>query len=195
MSIKGIFIQNYNNHKYENLKEATDFELFFKDNYLKFYYFTRRFVDDGEVCQDIVGDAFEYVWKFYCDNKVGNWRNYIYSFLRNRCIDHIRHQMVHEKYAELYLNLVKEEEEPEEIDERVIAIQKVLKELTPKTRLILEECYINKKKYSEVAAELNISESAVKKHMVQALKIIRQKVVKKSTIEVDDLVGRTSIIK
>lgn len=177
------------------MKETTEFERFFKENYLKFYYFTRRFVDDGDACQDIVSDAFEFAWKFYCNKKVENWRNYVYSFLRNRAIDYIRHQMVHEKYVELYASLVSESEEPEEIDERVIAIQSALNDLTPKTRLVLEQCYIHKKKYSEVAADLNISESAVKKHMVQALKIIRQKVVKKSVSEVDDWMVKTSINK
>lgn len=177
------------------MRELTEFELFFKKNYTKFYYYALRFVDDDEVCKDIVCNAFEYAWQFYSQKKVDNWRNYIYSFLRNQCIDHLRHQVVHEKYAEFYIKMVSEEEEPEEVDERILAIREVLKELTPKTRLILEECYINKKKYREVAQDLEISESAVKKHLVQALRIIRQKIVKKQTSGVNDLDLETSMDK
>jgi RNA polymerase sigma-70 factor (ECF subfamily) len=177
------------------LRELTEFELFYKENYNKFYYYAHRFVDNDEVCRDIVSNAFEYAWQFYTHKKVDNWRNYIYSFLRNQCIDHLRHLSVHERYAELYIKMVHEAEEPEEIDERVLAIRNVLKELTPKTRLILEECYIDGKKYREVADDLEISESAVKKHIVQALRTIRQKIVKKPTSGVNDLDLDTSMDK
>ena len=46
------------------------------------------------------------------------------------------------------------------------------------TRHILEECYLHEKKYKEVAAELNISISAVRKHIVKALKAIREEFAK-----------------
>ena len=45
---------------------------------------------------------------------------------------------------------------------------------------ILEECYIQRKKYQEVAEELNISVSAVRKHIVKALQVIREECAKKS---------------
>jgi len=142
-----------------------------------------------------VSDAFEYAWKFYKNNEIENLKNYIYSFLRNECIDYIRHQVVHQKYAEFYINMMSEEELPEEVDERVALIRKLMDQLTPKTRLILEECYIQKKKYKEVATDLEISESAVKKHIVQALKIIREKIVKRDDSRVYNLDINTSTDK
>ena len=48
--------------------------------------------------------------------------------------------------------------------------------LAPRTRLVLQECYIHKKKYKEVAAEMEISVNAVKKHIVKALKTIREEI-------------------
>ena len=65
-----------------------------------------------------------------------------------------------------------------EQDERMMKIQKVLDGMTPHTRHILEECYLHEKKYKEVAAELNISISAVRKHIVKALKAIREEFAK-----------------
>jgi RNA polymerase sigma-70 factor (ECF subfamily) len=177
------------------LRELTDFELFFKENYSRFYFYALRFVDDKEACRDIVGDAFEYAWTSYNDKKVDNWKNYIFSFIRNQCIDYLRHRMVQEKYAGLYINMVSEEDSPEEVDERILAIRNAMKDLTPKTRLILQECFINKKKYREVAIDLEISESAVKKHIVQALKILRQKIVKKDIPGVNDFETNTSTDK
>lgn len=50
-----------------------------------------------------------------------------------------------------------------------------LEELTPRTQQIVRLCYVERKKYREVAMELGISESAVKKHIMQALSYMRQK--------------------
>ena len=67
-----------------------------------------------------------------------------------------------------------------EQDERMMHISKAMEKLTPHTRHILEECYIQRKKYQEVAEELNISVSAVRKHIVKALQVIREECAKKS---------------
>ena len=53
-----------------------------------------------------------------------------------------------------------------EQDERMMHISKAMEKLTPHTRHILEECYIQRKKYQEVAEELNISVSAFRKHIL-----------------------------
>ena len=49
----------------------------------------------------------------------------------------------------------------------------MLSEFTPQTARILELCYFQKKTYTEAAEELHISASAVKKHIVGALKAFR----------------------
>ena len=65
-----------------------------------------------------------------------------------------------------------------EHDDKVETIRRLMGHLTPRTRQILEAHYLQGKKYSEVAAELEISESAVKKHIMQALKLFREKMGK-----------------
>ena len=48
-------------------------------------------------------------------------------------------------------------------------ISKAMEKLTPHTRHILEECYIQRKKYQEVAEELNISVSAVREAYCESI--------------------------
>ena len=88
----------------------------------------------------------------------------------------------HEQYVQIYSELTKSyvETEYQEQDERMMHISKAMEKLTPHTRHILEECYIQRKKYQEVAEELNISVSAVRKHIVKALQVIREECAKKS---------------
>lgn len=176
------------------LKKDTDFEQFYKENYSRFFYFTFHIVDDEEVSRDIVGDAFEYAWQFHYKADIKDWSKYMYSYLRNKSIDFIRHQVVHTKYAEYYLQMGEEEsgETGDDDEEKIRDIMEILPELTPKTRLVLEECYLNHKKYHEVAEALEISESAVRKHIVQALKTIREKILKKYAIGVYQTEDKTS---
>jgi len=164
-----------------SLNKATEFEHFFKVNYSQFYFFALHLVDDVEVSRDIVSDAFEYAWKNFQKSDVLNWKTYIYSFIRNKSVDYIRHEIVKNKYADVYLQITQEAEDNgyEDYDERVEIIRDILQTLTPQTRLVLHECYINRKKYKEVADELEISTNTVKKHIVKALKKIREEISKK----------------
>ncbi len=160
------------------MRDESEFKLFFVENYSKFYYFACQLVDDKEICRDIVSDAFEYIWKEYRDKEgVKNWKNYMFSFIRNKCVDYVRHQGVHEKYREYYTHLYKEEEEKEdytETDRKIEAMKRIIAGFTPQTRLIFRRCYVDKKKYEEVAEELGVSTSAVKKHIMKALKTLRE---------------------
>jgi RNA polymerase sigma-70 factor (ECF subfamily) len=161
------------------LNKRIDFEGFFKENYSCFFHFAHQIVNDAEVCRDIVGDAFEHAWKRYDKIEVSNWKTYLYSYIRNRCVDYIRHQAVEKKYAEFFLHIYSEKDEDyTDRDEQIAIMRKMLSKLPPRTLFVLQECYLHNKKYREVANELNISVSAVKKHIVKALKIMRENFAK-----------------
>ena len=144
-----------------------DFELFFKENYSRFYFFAYQMIGEREICRDIVSDSLE---------RELNWSKYMYSLVRNKCVDYIRHETAKGRYADFYLHMFgnEEEEETDDETERQIEIMyHMLSEFTPQTARILELCYFQKKTYNEAAEELHISASAVKKHIVGALKAFR----------------------
>ncbi len=162
------------------MKNPAEFERFFRENYSQFYYYAYQLTDEEEASRDIVSDGFEYAWCNFQRVEVENWKSYMYSFIHNKCIDWLRHQIIKEKYAELYLSLEQETDEIqfEEADERVEAIRKILRTLPPRTQFIMQECYMQNKRYREIAEELEISLNAVKQHIVKALKIIREELKK-----------------
>lgn len=162
------------------LGKEESFERFFKENYSKFCFYALRYVDDEDACRDIVSSGFEYVWKRYGLNDVDNWANYMLSYIRNKCIDHIRHDAVHKKYADFYMSVTSPHTESyDEQEERIALMGGLIDTLPPKTRLVLQECFLNKKKYKEVAEELEVSVSAVHKHIMKALRILREGVKNK----------------
>ncbi len=158
--------------------QATDFERFFKENYSKTYYWALSLLHDEEVARDLVADSFEYLFTHHANLQEGEACNYLFVIVRNRCSDYFRRQAVHKRYSE-YVSYTTERVENmqwAEHDEEVERIRRLMKDLTPRTREILEAHYMQGKKYTEIAAELDISESAVKKHIMQALSYFRKKV-------------------
>lgn len=156
------------------MRETTAFEKFFKENYQRFFFYALRLLDDEELCRDVVSECIGLLWQ-HNEISPDKWFSYTVSNIRNHCLDHLRHQSVHQRYADFYTHILDHEEELQAIeeDERLAAISQVMDTLTPKTRLIIQECFINRKRYSEVAEALGVSSHAVKKHIVGGLKTLR----------------------
>lgn len=155
------------------------FETFFKEKYSQAYFLALRILHDDEASKDVVADAFELVWRRTKLEKVDNISAYLMTSVRNVCLDYIRKQNVRSHYVQASVQtteqLVHNPDHWDVREERIQAIMGSLDELTPRTRQILKLCYVERKKYREVAVELQISESAVKKHIMQALSYMRQK--------------------
>lgn len=163
------------------VEDKADFDFLFKEYYPQLYYYALHLINNTEASKDIVSDAFEFIWTNYARIDKATAKSYLYIYVRNKSIDFLRHQNIEEQYIQLYSALTEDyaETEYQEQDERMIYIRKAMEKLTPHTRHILEECYIQRKKYQEVAEELNISVSAVRKHIVKALQVIREECAKK----------------
>lgn len=160
--------------------DRQSFEKLFKDNYSKAYYLALRILHNNEVSKDVVSDAFELVWKRVRYQDVDNISSYLLTTVKNVSLDYIRRQDIRSRYVlasmketEMVVNSVYDHWDVHE--EKIKAIMGALTELTPRTQQIVQLCYVEHKKYREVAAELDISESAVKKHIMQALSYMRQK--------------------
>ncbi|MGM9713083.1 MAG: sigma-70 family RNA polymerase sigma factor [Prevotella sp.] len=163
------------------MKRDKAFEEFFRNNFERLNLYALHLVNDEELSRDIVSDAMEYVWKNYSSRDDVGWYRYCMSFVRNRCIDHLRRQSVHQRYVDFIMHVVERDDTPygNADDERLGDIMRVMDTLTPKTRLVLQECYLQHRTYKEVAEELEISVSGVKKHIMTALRIMREKISKK----------------
>ena len=159
--------------------DRQSFEKLFKDNYSKAYYLALRILHDDEASKDVVADAFELVWRRLQDSDVDKLSSYLLTTVKNVCLDYIRKQNIRNRYVQANVQAVgKQSFNPEEVDlheEKIQTIMRSLDELTPRTQQIVTMCYVQRKKYREVAEELGISESAVKKHIMQALSYMRQK--------------------
>lgn len=156
--------------------DRSDFDKAFVRWYADLYLFALRIVKDEETGKDIVNDAFEYLWKRLDEAEESTLRTYLFTIVRSRCIDHLRKLDNQNRYVEFASSMSQKyvELDTGEPDERLCLIGEAMQLLTPYNRMILQECYVGRKKYKEVADELGVSVAAIHKNIVKALRIVRE---------------------
>ena len=159
---------------FESLKYKRRFEEIYTGHYTRLYYYALHIVNDESVAKDILNDVFAALWKNMATVQAEQINAYLLTSVRNRSVDHLRRQIMQEQYSAEYLH-VADRFYDEYNDEKDRIVGEMLAQLSPPTDEILEMCYLKRMKYAEVAERLDISTSTVKKHIVKALKILRER--------------------
>lgn len=174
---------------------------FFKSYYGRLYYYALQLLKDEEASRDIVSGVFAHVWENFDSYDMQTLPAFLLKTVKNKCLDYLRHTAVHAQYADYYLHAVDQCYEDNDIQkERQRQVEEMLDLLPDTTRHVLEECYLNHKKYREVADDMNVCQETVKRHIIKALKLLREhsssnknlKIIKRISIgDVTILVGKT----
>lgn len=158
----------------ETIKEK-QFKALFEKYYTKLYYSSLAIVRDEDDARDIVNDVFAHIWEKHDSFEDTVNSMYLYTSIRHRSLDHLKKKKVRDNYANNYMKnndegfLYDDEEE-----ERIRQIQKVIDRMPEKTKYVLDQCYMEGKKYVEVASDIGISRDGVRKHIVKALRLLRE---------------------
>lgn len=156
------------------LYEAT-FNQIFTQHYTRLYLYAYHLTNDTEASRDIISDVFAKLWEDIRHIEQKKVSGYLTTTVRNRCIDYFRHQQVEIQYTKEYFAEVDVfYTDYTEAMRQDILINKMLDKLPAMTRHILEECYLARKTYQEVADEMNISPNTVKKHISKSLKMLKE---------------------
>lgn len=149
------------------------FERVYTENYLRLYYYALHIVNDEETTKDILNDVFVSLWKNIATFKEENLHAYLMTSVRNRAVDFLRHNVLQSQYSDAYLHEA-EMFYDDYSDEKDKLVEEMMSQLSPPTDQIMEMCYLKRMKYAEVAEALDISPNTVKKHIVKALKTLRE---------------------
>ena len=131
-------------------------------------YFAAKYVEEGEVIDDIVQDVFVCLWEKRVD--------FMYKAVKNSCLNTIRHQGVKDRYAEVALH----EEELESFWDHILETELfelllgVFNELPPACREVYR-LSLEGKKHEEIAEILQITVNTVKKHKNNANHYMRER--------------------
>lgn len=157
-----------------------------QNNFDKIYvmYFTRmrRFAKEyvlfDEDAENVVQDVFVVLWekRDVLDIQV-SLVSYLFSLVKNRCLDYLRHQVVADEYKqELTLKLTSLEHlndsfTSDEDIERILL--SAIHKLPERCQEIFMKNRIEGKKYREIATEMNLSVNTVENQISIALKKLR----------------------
>ncbi len=148
-------------------------EQLFREWFAPLCRFAFRFVPDADDAKGIVHDVFVSLWEKMEQLPADtHFRSYLYTAVRNRCLNHLRDQrkVVPLEAAEAQ---AAQTEVPIETQELEREIEFAIQTLPDKCREIFE---LNRKeglKYSQIAEQLGISVKTVEAQMSKALAIMR----------------------
>jgi RNA polymerase sigma-70 factor (ECF subfamily) len=158
-------------------------------------HFAREYVLTDEDAEDIVQDVFLELYGVY--NSLVNRVNivaYIFTTIKNRCIDHLRREILKRESADLMqeeylLTLRMKFDSLEILNEQLFSengietvIEKALQKLPERCREIFIKHKIEGKKQKEIALELEISPKTVENQLTIAYKKLREELKKYSAL-------------
>ena len=75
------------------MNETELFDLLFRSYYQPLLVFAQQYVGDSDECRDIVSAVFEDLWRNFSRIDHQHMRAYLYTLVRNKCVDHLRHRL------------------------------------------------------------------------------------------------------
>lgn len=157
------------------MTDRNDIELLFKTHYAEMYRLATALLHDGDLARDIVHDVFASLLDGLASTHVSG--GYLMNAVRNRCMNHIRDCEIHQRIENRYF-LENEEYESEDRsdDETLARIQRMVRnDISPQAKRVIELRFSDGMPFARIAATMGISETAVYRHLGNALKIIRKK--------------------
>ena len=157
------------------MTKRNDIERLFKTYYSQMFRLAAALLHDDDSARDIVHEVFASLLHGSYDPATKG--AYLLKTVRNRCLNHIRNCEIHQRIAKLYFieneEYDSEDWPDEEMLEKIYSV--IQKELSPQARKVIELRFSREEKFKRISEIMGISETAVYRHLSQALKIIRIK--------------------
>ena len=151
------------------------FEDLFKSYFQDLMRFVCSYVNDEEVAKDIVHDVFFALLRNKKRLDVSySMKSYLFTLARNYALNYLKHlRVVAMNEREVSDLLENAGEELGVYEERLNRLNEKLAELPEKQREVLMKCFVEGRKYKDVADEMEISVNSSKTHISRGLKFLR----------------------
>ncbi|NOS55322.1 MAG: RNA polymerase sigma-70 factor [Cyclobacteriaceae bacterium] len=153
------------------------FEEIFKAYWKEMYKQAYSKLRNKEAAEEIVQDIFTSLWVKREELLITNLQYYLSASVKNKVLNYVRSQIVHEKYWDYYKKYLVG---PNDVTEEIIyyndlkeAVEKGTSFLSKKGKTIFQLNRIDGYSVPEIAKQLNLSEKTIEYHIARALKELR----------------------
>lgn len=159
-----------------SLADEQQFETFFKLYYSKLCVFACGFLKDKDEAEEIVQQLFTELWSNRQVVQMERIQSYVYSSVRNKCLNHIKHEKIKQQHV---MHVMHHSEESTgglqklEVKELQQKINAAIEGLPEQCKLVFKMNRIDGLRYREIALATDLSVKTVENHIGRALKILR----------------------
>ncbi len=157
--------------------DAQSFESLFNAYCQKLINFSRRYVIDKQIAENIVQDVFVNVWTNRSNlDHSRSIKTYLFTAVKNNSFKYLRHLNVEREHKDIMFDVIESIDPAIKVEKNETAdqVHQEINKLPEKCREIFSMSKIDKLKYSEIADILNISVKTVETQMGRALKKLRK---------------------
>ncbi len=162
--------------------EKVAFYLLYERYYRRLYSFVLRYVKIEADAEEIVQEVFIKIWESRKKiNIYSSFESFLFTIAYNTTINLLRNRLKEKKYLD-YLKTLNQIENTPNLDDEIHfnelneKVKSALNELTPRQKEIFHLCREEGLTHAEVAEKLKISVNTVKKHMANALALLKSKI-------------------
>lgn len=154
------------------------FQLFFDYTYAMLYRYTSYFIEDKDLCKDVISDIYLHLWQNRKKlPEMQDYENYLFICARNQSLRYMKESGRFQKVRleEIDMSDVSDKTNPEQkaLDEELREIiELAVNTLPPRCRLVFFMVREENMKYKNVAEILSLSERTVQAQMSIAIKKI-----------------------
>lgn len=176
---------NFSNESFllEELKRGNEeaLEFLFKVYYPRLQGYTSRFITDKELVKDIIQECFIKLWEKHNSIQILSVQSLLFAMVRNSCLNYLKHESIVNQYQIEYLANIQGQEKLYHADFLCDADSPLLyEELRKEINYVIDQLPERQKevflmsrfeglKNREIAEKLQISTTAVEKHISKAL--------------------------
>lgn len=166
--------------KIQDNHSLAQMEFLYKKFYVRLHRYALTFLGDEDEATDVVGEVFLQIWESWqvgaTINERKNIAAYLYTRVRNSCLDHLRHRKAIDNYN-TFLKATSPfttDAEVEDFEKRITRLREAIENLPSSDRRVLKAVYFEHLSYKEAAERLEMSENMIHKHMTKAFRQLRE---------------------
>lgn len=161
------------------------FTQFYTQFFQKLILTSEKYVKDAFIAEEIVQNVFLKIWENAESlEDIKSIKSYLYKSVINASINHINRQKSIEQHHQKIAADLSEEYliDLDEENELIVLLRQEIEKLAPQCRKIFKLNRFEHLKYKEIAELLNLSEKTVENHIAHALKVLREAMLNKKSI-------------